>query len=1016
MSGVTSVRIMAAHVPIVVCVEPLRAPAVLSIGRLGVVTGADYYLANVANSVDDYYLGRGEAPGQWIGATSAALDLTGVVDSGALRSLLDGRGGGGEDLGIMRRSGRRPGFDLTFSAPKGVSLLWAFGSPEVRGVVSSAHDRAIAGVIDHLSAEAAYVRRGKDGKDLVRAHGFIAAGFRHHRSRDGDPQLHTHILIPNVVCGTDGRWSAPDARQLYLWQKAATAMYQSALRAELAPLGVSWSVRRNGLGELSDIPRTVLRAFSKRRVDIEATLKETGFESQRAAEVAALATRRHKPGHLEHGDVLRQRWETELAAVTLTDETGGPRPGAITDITGALGVGHGVSVSDASVSAASVSDTEREEILAVLAGERSVDLADYDLSDPTAARVAPLTLFASTFTYRDALAAVARAFDASPRQAARLTRQLLDRDDVLWMIGDGNRQPDVSGRRCERRAATVGDRRYTTVEMLKVEGRIVNSAVRRVGRSDCQLSGRTIDQVLVTHGHLDGEQADGVRQLLGSGNGLDLVIGQAGTGKSTMLGAARAGWESAGFEVIGTAIASRTAAELQASTGIASITMARLLIDLERGSTTLTRRHVIVVDEASLVGSRTLDRLQRQVDEARAKLVLVGDNRQLSSIDAGGALRSLSKTLSAHVVELTTNRRQSEVDQEWERQALLQLRIGDIAPAIAAYDAHDRIAIAGDVVAAREQLINRWWSVHAEATTAIMAVTRADVAALNQLARQRRLEAGELGEEIRLASGKEFAVGDRIAFEKNARAPLAAPNQGGRASTVAIRNGTFATVVAVPGPPVDNLPTREGDIPPSQGDVAPGQRDKALVVELASGQHVTLSSQYLEESTSLGYAMTVFRSQGITVDHAFLLGNDTMFQEAGYTALSRGRLSNHLYAVAFENSRAEIAHLDEVAPHQDALAGLVDALSRSHEQTMALESLPAGITSARTTADRERSVSGPMGESPEPSVEEWFQRFGRDLARNEERAHEPPTRDSGLSWSYDDDRSYGRDYDDGFGL
>ena len=469
---------------------------------------------------------------------------------------------------------------------------------------------------------------------------------------------------------------------------------------------MSWSVRRNGLGELSDIPKGVLRAFSKRRVDIEAVLEKTGFESQRAAEVAALATRRHQPGHLEPSDVLRRRWATELAAVTVADGTEGPRPGAITDITGALGVGQGISD-------ASVSDAEREEILAVLAGERSVDLADYDLSDPTSARVAPLTLFASTFTYRDALAAVARAFDASPRQVARLTRQLLDRDDVLWMIGDGNAQPDVSGRGRERRAATVGDRRYTTVEMLKVEGRIVNSAVRRVGRSAGQVSGRTIDQVLATNGHLDGEQAEGVRQLLGSGNGLDLVIGQAGTGKSTMLGAARAGWESAGYEVIGTAIASRTAAELQASTGIESLTMARLLIDLERGDTTLTRRHVIVVDEASLLGSRTLDRLQRQIDGARAKLVLVGDNRQLSSIDAGGALRSLSQTLSAHVIELTTNRRQSEVDQEWERQALLQLRNGDIASAIAAYDAHDRIAIAADVVAAREQLMNRWWSVHA---------------------------------------------------------------------------------------------------------------------------------------------------------------------------------------------------------------------------------------------------------------------------------------------------------------
>jgi ATP-dependent exoDNAse (exonuclease V) alpha subunit len=194
--------------------------------------------------------------------------------------------------------------------------------------------------------------------------------------------------------------------------------------------------------------------------------------------------------------------------------------------------------------------------------------------------------------------------------------------------------------------------------MLKVEGRIVNSAVRRVGRSAAQVNWRTIDQVLVTHAKLDGEQAAGVRKLLGSGNGLDVVIGQAGTGKSTMLGAARAGWEAASYEVIGTAIASRTAADLQAGTGIDSVTMARLFIDLERGHTRLTSRHVVVVDEASLVGSRTLDRLQLQVDRARAKLILVGDNRQLSSIDAGGALRALSNTLGSHVIELTTNRRQ----------------------------------------------------------------------------------------------------------------------------------------------------------------------------------------------------------------------------------------------------------------------------------------------------------------------------------------------------------------------
>jgi conjugative relaxase-like TrwC/TraI family protein len=974
---------------------------VLSIGRLGVDSGADYYLANVANSVDDYYLGRGEAPGQWIGVTSAALELTGVVDPAALRNLLDGRGAGGEDLGITRRSDRRPGFDLTFSAPKGLSLLWAFGSPEVRDAVSSAHDRAIAGVIDHLSASAAYARRGTDGLQLVKAKGFLAAGFRHRTSRAGDPQLHTHVLIPNIVHGADGRWSAPDARQLYLWQKAATAMYQSALRAELALLRLSWTVGRNSLGELSDIPRPILRAFSKRRVDIEASLDELGFESQKAAEVAALATRGHKPARVEYTDVLHQRWKSQLEHFTLTDETGGTRPATLTDITGVLGASRSESMSDA----------QREEILAVLAGERSVDLADYDLCDPTATRVAPLTLFASSFTHRDAVGALARAFDAPPDEVARLTGQLLERKGVIRMIGDASKQPDVSGRGQERPALTTGDRRYTTMDLLAVEGRIVNSAVQHLGRGGLRLPSWFIDGGLSRHGKLDAEQAAGARRLLASGNGLDLVIGQAGTGKSTMLGAARSVWEAAGCTVIGTAIASRTAAELEAATGIQSLTVARLLIDLEQGHRELTFHHVVVVDEASLVGSRTLDRLQRQVDRAGAKLVLVGDNRQLSSIDAGGALRGLSRTLGPQVIELTINRRQGQLDQEWERQALQALRGGEIARAIAAYDAHGRITVATEVDGARRALIDKWWSVHGEATTAILAVTRADVAALNDLARQRRREAGELGAEIRLASGKEFAVGDRVMFERNARARLAQPDLGDRASTVAVRNGTFATVVSVPGQ--NGPPTREGDVVASRGDVPLGQRQGALVVELDSGTQVTLSAAYLEESTSLGYALTAFRSQGVTVDHAFLLGNDTLFQEAGYTTLSRGRLSNHLFAVAPEDPRADIAHGNELTSHQDALAGLIDALSHSHEQTMALESFPA-----RATGDVEWTGSQSRGEPPGESVEQWFQDFGRDLAWSEQRDNEPPApaRDDELAWSLDRDDDYDLSYDDGFGL
>ena len=263
------------------------------------------------------------------------------------------------------------------------------------------------------------------------------------------------------------------------------------------------------------------------------------------------------------------------------------------------------------------------------------------------------------------------------------------------------------------------------------------------------------------------------------------------------------------------------------------------------------------------------------------------------------------------MIELTTNRRESELHQEWERQALVDLRKGEVARAIAAYDAHDRIVVAEKATAARQALIERWWSMHNEATTAILAVTRGDVAALNSMARARRLEGGELGAEIRLASGKTFAVGDRIMFEKNAWANLAGRGKGGGPRTVAIRNGTFATVVAVPDQTLNTPSAREGDVPLGQGDVAIGKRHGALIAELASGQHVTLTERYLEESTTLGYALTVFRSQGVTVDHSFLLADDTLFQEAGYTALSRGRLSNYLFTIDPQNPRAEIAHGEE---------------------------------------------------------------------------------------------------------
>ena len=343
----------------------------LSIGRLGSAGGADYYLDKVANSVDDYYLGRGEAPGQWIGSTARALGLAGQVDADVLRNLLAGRAPTGDDLGVRLSQGRRPGYDLTFSAPKGVSLLWAFGSGEVRDAISTAHDRAVGAVLDHLSHEACYARRGAGGQQLIEADGFVGAAFRHRTSRAGDPQLHTHVVVPNVVRGSDGHWSAPDGRHLFTWKTTAGTLYQSALRAELAPLGVAWNVRRNGLSETRDIPQVVLRTFSKRRADIEAAMGTRGAESAKAAEIAALATRQRKPVENVAVDVLRDGWSAQLAAVELPDGTGGTRPAGPHDVIAAVGRDVFTPPGAADV----------EEVLRVLAGENGVSLDDWEIDE-----------------------------------------------------------------------------------------------------------------------------------------------------------------------------------------------------------------------------------------------------------------------------------------------------------------------------------------------------------------------------------------------------------------------------------------------------------------------------------------------------------------------------------------------------------------------------------------------------------------------------------------------------------
>ena len=291
------------------------------------LTNAEYLLSSVALGIDEYYTGVGEAPGVWMGRWSPSLGVAGMVEADALRALIDGNDPTtGSPLLVGLRERTVKAFDLTFSAPKSVSVLWALGSEPVADVVMGAHREAVATALGFLEERAALARIQVDGvRRHVPTEGWAVAGFVHRTSRAGDPQLHTHCLVPNVVRREDGRCVAIAARPMFVWARAAGSIYQAELQRLLSlRLGVEWQPDRNNTREIAGFTPEVLRTFSKRTVEIEAELEATGarYESpalrMRADDEASLATRPAKD-HTATPETLFGRWQAEAAEVGLRD-------------------------------------------------------------------------------------------------------------------------------------------------------------------------------------------------------------------------------------------------------------------------------------------------------------------------------------------------------------------------------------------------------------------------------------------------------------------------------------------------------------------------------------------------------------------------------------------------------------------------------------------------------------------------------------------------------------------------
>ena len=788
--------------------------------------------------------------------------------------MLDGRDPTTDTRPRSSKGGRIPGFDLTFRAPKSVSVVFGLAEADIAAVVAEAHLLAVDAALGYLERHATWTRRGHGGIEQIRGDGLIAAAFRHRTSRAGDPHLHTHVLVANAVRGADGRWSTVDGRHFYWHSKTAGYLYEAHLRSELtARLGVRWTKAIKGIAGIEGVPLDVLGTFSTRRAEIEERLAIGGWSSPRAAEIAALTTRKAKQHDVDPA-TLRSRWSEQARAMNF-----GLRQ------------------------LAAVMDQQPAEHRG-LAEVRAIEAV---LLSP-----AGLTKQSSSFDRRDVLLGVAEALrnGASVAYLEAIADRLLCHPEVVVLASRTNDVIRTDGSRVISRASTGAQ--WTTRELLALEQRTVDRALARRGTDVGRVDAQALAEALLA---LPDDQRAVVEHLGSSGHGVDVLTAPAGSGKTYTLNTARRVWEASGYQVIGAALAARAAAELQAAAGIPSSTLTRLLGRIDR--TSMEPNTVLVIDEAGMVGTRVLARALDHAERAGAKVVLVGDPKQLPEIDAGGLLAALAERMPG--AELTTNRRQRE---QWEQQALRQLRDGDVDGALAAYHGHDRITAVDSYDKAVENIVSGWAAARSNGEDAVMLASRnQDGASLNRSARTvvvaaaGRLDGPELS-----VRGLAYQRGDEVMMLRND-------------ARLGVRNGTRGAVEHVD---LDH---------------------RTMTVPFSTGERATLPPDYLDAGyLAHAYASTVHKAQGMTCDRAFLLATDDLYQELGYVALSRGRLGNHIVTVG------ELEHDLESPPHaptveRDSLDVLRSGLSTSRAQQLAIDLDRAADFSSMPSADliRERS-------------------------------------------------------------
>lgn len=916
--------------------EQRRAAPVTA--RVTTLRGPDagaYYVEQLGS----YYLDGDEPPGRWHGHAAAELGLGGEIDEDAFLALMDGTDPAtGRPLGSEHSERTVRGFDVTFSAPKSLSVLYAVGGENVCDSVLAAHDASVAAVIEWIE-EHAHTRYRVHGQiHTFDAVGIVAVAFRQHVSRELDPQLHTHVVIPNRVLAPDGRWLALDARTLKRDQRTLSALYHAGVRAEMTTrLGVRWETPENGIAEIADINPEVLAAFSCRTREVRDRVDR---KIERFTET------------FEREPTPRERWRLEREAVidSRPSKTSADAPTLAQEWTGRL-VGLGIEP-----------DTLLDRSLDHVTSCPSLDAAmvDHVMSRALEALSERQSTWRPAEVTREIAAALPTGLALSAHEITQVAETLRSRVESEFLVDLSCPMEVGVERRRDGRPVTESamERALTTPDIVAQEHLLLERAERRLeagGQDATTISEPTPDQDPTPDRagaqvvELSGPQLEVAAAVAGTRH-LVLVVGPAGTGKTTALRPAVDQLRMEGRTVFGVAPSAAAAEVLATDSGVDAETIDKLLVEhrLTRAPEhryNLPPGATVIVDEAAMVSTPNLVELFALAERQQWRLVLLGDPLQFAAVGRAGMFGYLVDQFGA--IQLDQVHRFAE---PWERDASLRLRRSDPG-VVEDYDTHGRLH-GGTSLQMTRQALDAWAEARAAGeSVALMAPTREAVTILNQRAQHRRMEAREVdrwGTTLDVGD-YQLRVGDEIATRHNDRA--ARTDHGHM-----VKNRDHWTIDTI-------------------------RDDGSLVVSGRTGT-VRLAPDYVAEHVELAYAETSHATQGRTVDRSVLYLDGPTDTRGIYVPLTRGCQTNDAYiALTGEQTPADV---------------IAESLTRTWIDRPALEvhqelnppDMDVGAAHGRSTGRVERAVDE-RGELPDVAA---LVRLGQDLTRTLKQVLTPDMR------------------------